>query len=109
MQTEMERRQEGEQIALLNPADLPSSPSSPVRWMFAAGGFGMGLAIGVGIAMWLELRDKSIRDEADVIAALELPMLVSLPWVGAEAGGKRSRDWRGRFTPSPGEKGAVVV
>ncbi len=32
--------------------------------------------------MWLELRDKSIRTEADAEAALDLPLLVSLPWVG---------------------------
>ncbi len=36
--------------------------------------------------MWLELRDKSIRTEADAEAALELPMLVAVPWVGAAAG-----------------------
>ena len=32
--------------------------------------------------MWFELRDNSIRTEADAEAALELPMLVAVPWVG---------------------------
>ena len=41
--------------------------------------------------VWLELRDKSIRTEADAEAALELPLLVAVPWVGAEAHGKRKR------------------
>ena len=36
--------------------------------------------MGLCFAVWIELRDKSIRDEGDVLAALELPMLVSLPW-----------------------------
>jgi hypothetical protein len=34
----------------------------------------------------LELRDNSIRTEADAEAALQLPMLVSVPWVGVAAG-----------------------
>jgi capsular polysaccharide biosynthesis protein len=62
--------------------------------MFAAGGAGGGLAIGLGLALWLELRDKAIRTEGDVVAILELPTLVSVPWIGAETGngkyGKRA-------------------
>jgi len=57
--------------------------------MFALGGLGAGLGLGLGLTLWLELRDKSIRTEQDVLAALELPMLVSVPWIGAE-GGDRS-------------------
>jgi polysaccharide chain length determinant protein (PEP-CTERM system associated) len=87
MQTDMERRQQGEQMRLLNPASLPDSPSFPVRWMFAAGGAGGGLVIGLALAMWLELRDKSIRTEQDVVAILELPTLVSVPWIGAQPNG----------------------
>jgi hypothetical protein len=30
----------------------------------------------------LELRDKSLRNESDVIAALNLPVLSQVPWVG---------------------------
>jgi|SRR5580658_606979 uncharacterized protein involved in exopolysaccharide biosynthesis len=98
MQTEMERKQQGEQMKLLNPANLPDSPSFPVRWMFAAGGLGAGLGIGLMVALWLELRDKSIRDEGDVLAALELPMLVSVPWVGAEKERGKGKLWE-RFRP----------
>jgi hypothetical protein len=31
--------------------------------------------------LWLELRDKSIRTQADAEVAVELPMLVAMPWV----------------------------
>jgi uncharacterized protein involved in exopolysaccharide biosynthesis len=93
MQTEMERRQQGEQIKLLDPASLPSSPSFPARWMFAAGGAGAGLGLGLLVAFWAELRDKSIRNEGDVVAALELPMLVSMPWVGERTASRRSKLW----------------
>jgi polysaccharide chain length determinant protein (PEP-CTERM system associated) len=84
MQTAMEREQQGEQMGLLIPADLPNSPSFPKRFLFAGGGFGGGLMLGIGLAMLLELRDKSLRTEADVTAALELPVLSQVPWVGSD-------------------------
>ncbi len=83
----MNNQSEGERMFILNPANLPDSPSFPNRLLFAAGGLGAGLALGVGLAMWLELRDNSIRTEADAEAALELPLLVAVPWVGAVANG----------------------
>ncbi|HZQ70105.1 MAG TPA: Wzz/FepE/Etk N-terminal domain-containing protein [Terriglobales bacterium] len=91
MQTDMERRQQGEQMRLLNPANLPDTPSFPVRWLFAAGGLGGGLALGMGLALWIELRDKAIRTEKDVEAVMELPTLVSVPWLGPEFVGKADR------------------
>jgi polysaccharide chain length determinant protein (PEP-CTERM system associated) len=109
MQTNMEQEQRGELMRLLNPASLPDTPSFPVRWMFAAGGLGSGLALALGLAMWLELRDKSIRDEQDVMAALELPMLVSMPWIGSD-GKARSSDGRvyGRSKPPADEEKQTV-
>jgi polysaccharide chain length determinant protein (PEP-CTERM system associated) len=77
----MEQAQQGEQMKLLNPANLPDSPSFPNRILFAGGGLGAGLALGATLALWLELRDKSIRTQADAEAALDLPMLVAVPWV----------------------------
>jgi polysaccharide chain length determinant protein (PEP-CTERM system associated) len=91
MATDMERRQQGEQMRLLNPASLADSPSFPNRVMFASSGLGTGLVLGIGLALWLELRDKSIRTEKDVETMLELPLLISLPWLGGPAqngGGK---------------------
>ena len=81
MATDMEKRQQGEQMRLLNPASLPDTPSFPNRLVFAGGGLGAGMVIGLGLALWLELRDKSIRNEADVEASLQMPVLASLPWV----------------------------
>ena len=81
MATQAEQEQQGEQMGLLNPADLPDLPSFPNRLFFAGGGMGAGLALGFGLALWLEMRDKSIRTQADAEAALDLPMLVAVPWV----------------------------
>ena len=87
MQTAMEHEQQGEQMRLQIPAGLPDSPSFPNRLMFAGGGLGAGLALGIGLGLLLELRDKSLRNEDDVIAALQLPVLSQVPWVGAEVTG----------------------
>jgi polysaccharide chain length determinant protein (PEP-CTERM system associated) len=84
MQTDMEREQQGEQMQLQNPADLPQSPSFPNRFLFAGGGLAGGLALGCGLAMWLELRDQSVRTERDVQAVLDLPVLTQVPWVGVQ-------------------------
>jgi polysaccharide chain length determinant protein (PEP-CTERM system associated) len=81
MATQAQQQQQGEQMALLDPATLPDSPSFPNRLLFAGGGLGAGLALGVGFALWMEMRDKSIRTQADAEAALDLPMLVAVPWV----------------------------
>jgi len=97
MASDMERRQQGEQMRLLNQASLPESPSFPNRWLFVGGGFAAGLFIGLGIAMWFEMRDKSIRTEQDVLAALDLPALVSVPWLTEEsANGKNGNKRWGR-------------
>jgi polysaccharide chain length determinant protein (PEP-CTERM system associated) len=81
----MNDQSQGERMFQLNPADLPDDPSFPNRLLFAGGGLGGGLALGCALALWIELRDNSIRDEADAEAALELPMLVAVPWVGSAA------------------------
>ena len=79
----MTNQSEGEQMLPLNPANLPDAPSFPNRLLFAAGGLGAGLGLALGLAFLLELTDKAIRNEADVQAALELPILVTVPWVGS--------------------------
>jgi uncharacterized protein involved in exopolysaccharide biosynthesis len=77
----MTNQAEGERMFLLNLADLPESPSFPNRLFFALGGLAVGLAIGVGIALILEIRDNSIRTERDAEVVLELPTLIAVPWL----------------------------
>jgi uncharacterized protein involved in exopolysaccharide biosynthesis len=110
MQTAMEREQQGEQMRLQNPADLPDSPSFPNRLLFAAGGLGGGLALGVALGLLLELRDKSLRNEGDVIAALDLPVLSQVPWVGAQVAGQNGNgNRRLGFMSGSGKRTEVEV
>jgi polysaccharide chain length determinant protein (PEP-CTERM system associated) len=112
MASQAEQSQEGEQMALLDPATLSDSPSFPNRLFFAGGGLGAGLALGVGLALWLEIRDKSIRTQADAEAALELPMLVAVPWLadGEHANGdEKGRLWSRKKKTAATEKEVVKV
>ncbi len=106
MALKMEQQQQGEQMHLLNPANLPDLPSFPNRLLFAGGGLGAGLVLGLGLGLWLEFRDQSIRTQADAEAALDLPMLVAVPWVAEVAetnGNGRGHFWKRNKQPEEKE------
>ncbi len=90
MATDLERRQQGEQFLVMDPANLPERPSFPNRPLFAAGGLGGGLALGLAIAIFLEMRDKSLYTEQDVEFFLGLPTLALVPSIDVENGRKRA-------------------
>jgi len=104
----MTNQAQGERMFPLNPANLPDSPSFPNRLLFAGAGLGAGLALGLAIGLLIELTDKSIRTEADAEAALQLPMLVAVPWVGDSANGT-SNGSKVRNRNKPGGKEPVSV
>lgn len=87
----LERRQIGEQFRVLEPARLPERPISPNRLQInAMGGFG-GLLIGVGLVLFFEYRDRSLRTEADVRTALSLPVLAVVRRLGVVEPPRRRR------------------
>jgi hypothetical protein len=65
---------------------------------------GAGLGLGLVIAVILEFSDKSIRTERDAAAIMDLPLLMSVPWLGGaddDDGGNGSghRHFWGRGSP----------
>ncbi len=79
MAVNLERKQQGEQFSVLDPANLPDKPSFPNRPLFALGGLAGGLGLGLGIAFFLEMKDSSFKTERDVEFALHLPVLAMVP------------------------------
>jgi polysaccharide chain length determinant protein (PEP-CTERM system associated) len=75
MATALEQAQQGEQFRVLDPANLPDAPTFPNPFVFAGGGFAVGLLLGLGIAALLEYRDTSLRNERDIWAFTKLPTL----------------------------------
>jgi protein tyrosine kinase modulator len=85
MSVALQRRQEGGGFKPLDPASLPDKPAYPNRLLFAGGGFGGGLALGLALILLLEMRDKSFRTESDVEALLKLPTLAMVPVLDASS------------------------
>jgi polysaccharide chain length determinant protein (PEP-CTERM system associated) len=96
MAVELERKQQGEQFSILDPANLPDKPAFPNRQMFALDGLAGGLALGVGLSLLLELRDSSMRTERDVEFVLRLPVLAMVPAI-EPLQGKMSRGAAGQL------------
>ena len=71
--------QKNEHFLILDPANLPDSPSFPKLPLFAGGGFAAGLALGLGLTFLSEILDTSMRTERDVEVVLHLPVLAMIP------------------------------
>jgi polysaccharide chain length determinant protein (PEP-CTERM system associated) len=85
----LERRQNGEQFRILDPARVPESPFSPDRVRINVMGALGGLALGLGLAALLEYRDSSLRTDEDVVTSLSLPVLAMIPLISTTADDRR--------------------
>jgi len=82
----MENQQQSESFKVFDPPSLPNEPSFPNKLMFAGGGLGGGLVLGLGILYLFAAMDKSLHGERDVELGLKLPMLVAIPALDVVAG-----------------------
>lgn len=76
---ELEKRQQGETLELLDAASLPTTPTQPKRQMIIGAGFGMGLALGVALAGAREARDQTLKNLKDARAYTQLTLLGTIP------------------------------
>lgn len=91
MATDLERKQEGEQFRVMDPPNLPEKPTSPDRPMIALGGLGGGFALGLGMVFLIEMRDKTLRTDEDVLFYLKLPVLTHIPTVLPPGNGQKNK------------------
>jgi uncharacterized protein involved in exopolysaccharide biosynthesis len=73
------KRQAGERLEVLDPANYPVTPASPNRWLICGIGIGAGLMVGVFLTGIREVRDTSLKNLKDVRAYTQLPILSSIP------------------------------
>jgi polysaccharide chain length determinant protein (PEP-CTERM system associated) len=74
------KEQQGGGIQVVDPANLPEKPVAPKRFVLTAGGFGIGLALGLLLVLGLEVRRLfTIQTVADAKHYTTLPVLASIP------------------------------
>ncbi len=76
---EVEKRQQGEALEVLDPASLPQTPTEPKRPNLIAIGTGLGFLVGLGFAVAREAKDASLKNLKDVRAYTQLTILGSVP------------------------------
>jgi uncharacterized protein involved in exopolysaccharide biosynthesis len=73
------KRKAGENLEVLDNANLPLTPAAPNRWLICGIGLGVGLMIGIFLTGVKEVRDSSLKNLKDVRAYTQLPILSSIP------------------------------
>jgi polysaccharide chain length determinant protein (PEP-CTERM system associated) len=86
----MERKQQGEQFRVIDPAKEPTMPISPDTKKILLMTLAIGLGLGCGLVYVVEIMDTSYRTPEEVEEELQVPVLVSTPFLYTETE-RRSR------------------
>lgn len=76
---EVEKRNQGETLELLDSASLPIEPTEPKRPVIVGGGALIGLFLGLALAGAREMKDTTLKNLKDVRAYTNLTVLGSIP------------------------------
>jgi protein tyrosine kinase modulator len=87
----LQSRQIGAQYRLLDPARIPSRPSSPDRIGINMGGMVAGFALGLALVLLVEYRDSSFKTDDEVTGLLSLPVLAVVPLMQSDEERRRTR------------------
>lgn len=79
-QTRIEGQAEQSDVAILNPAVVPSEPDGPKVFRNLLLSVFLGIMLGFGAALVIELLDRRVRSEDDLTDALGIPMLGTVDW-----------------------------
>ena len=74
-------------IRVIDKAILPQIPIAPRRAMNIIIGLIVGIVLGIGMAVFLESMDVSLKDIGDIEAKTGLPVLAAIPLMGSKEGG----------------------
>ncbi len=85
VQADLERRQMGEQLRILEPAFAPTQPTSPNRILILVIGVVLGAGLGLAAALAVELGDSSLHSGRSLQAVMGIPVLAAVPTIVLEA------------------------
>lgn len=101
-------QQQGEGIQVIDPANLPSQPVAPRRFMLFAMGLGLGLGFGFLLAAAFEApKLLTIQNREDAAHYTGLPVLVTVPEL-LTPNEARARPWRRRALLAAGIVATIV-
>jgi hypothetical protein len=90
----MEKKQKGEQFQLVDPANIPQHPIAPNRPRILLVGLLLGVGGGIGLAVLLDMLNKSFKSNDDLLGYSSIPVLAVLPAVvtrGSVLGQRQAR------------------
>ncbi|MGB8478101.1 MAG: hypothetical protein WCE63_04570 [Acidobacteriaceae bacterium] len=79
MMTALDQREQAQQFAIAEPANLPAAPFAPNPLLLNMAVVLMGLLVGFLLALVVEIGDDTMHSSDEVAAYLKLPVMVSLP------------------------------
>lgn len=81
MYTSLVTHEQAERFVVLDPAEVPSKPFGPNRFLYGIGAMLGGLLAGVGLALVMEMTDSSVRNEQEAADILGKGVIVSIPTI----------------------------
>jgi uncharacterized protein involved in exopolysaccharide biosynthesis len=95
MALNLEQDPNSERFTVLEGPSMASSPASPNRFAVLVLSLAIGVVLGAAVVTIAERADQTVRNAQDVVAYLEMPPLVGIPYVQNRADLKRHT--RGRL------------
>jgi hypothetical protein len=89
----LETESKGERFTVLNSPTVPNLPAQPNRIAILLLAFAFAFAAGAGAVASAEASDNTVRAARDVQGLLEIPPLVTIPYIDNEAD-IRTKRWR---------------
>ncbi len=89
----LEKRQEGQQFRLIDSPSLPVVPSFPKPLPIGLGGLVGGIAVGLALALFIDMRNGYVYSEDDLLRHFKPPLAVAIPVLRTPSE-ERSRTWR---------------
>jgi succinoglycan biosynthesis transport protein ExoP len=75
----LERRWKGDRFRMLDPAHLPEKPDSPKPVPILGLGAVLGLLLGLGVSVMVEILDPTVKDAEQLQGLLPYPVLARIP------------------------------
>jgi len=71
----------GQKISVIEPPAVPNQPTKSNRMLIAGGGNAFGILAGLGLVVLLEVLNRSVRRPEDLVRALGVAPLATIPYV----------------------------